>query len=69
MSQHSEQDFEIAESSHMESTDYHSNDPPIASTIEEDDELDHETTENIFDGIHYPAPHQWEHAYLCLHSF
>ena len=51
----------------------HSNDPPIASTIEDDDESDHETTdsesENVFDGIHYPAPHQWEHAYLHLRSF
>ena len=57
----------------MQSTEYHSDDAPIASTIEEDNELDHETmdskSENVFDGIHYPAPHQWEHAYLHLRSF
>ena len=57
----------------MESMEYHSEDPPIASTIEEDNESDHETvdskSENMFDGIHYPAPHQWEHAYLHHHSF
>ena len=73
MSQHSEQDSEIAESSHTQSMEYISDDTPIASTIEEDDESDHETTdselENVFDGIHYPAPHQWEHAYLHLCSF
>ena len=73
MSQHSEHDSEIAESSHSGSMEYHSDDPPIASTIVEDNESDHETmsseSENVFDGIHYPAPHQWEHAYLCLHSF
>ena len=53
--------------------EYHSDDAPIALTIEEDSELDHETMdselENVFDGIHYPAPHQWEHAYLHLCSF
>ena len=74
MSQHSEHDSEIAETSHMQTSEHDSEaDEPIAETIEEDNELDHETTdselENMFDGIHYPAPHQWEHAYLCLHSF
>ena len=53
--------------------EYHSDDAPIALTIEEDNESDHETmdseSENMFDGIHYPAPHQWEHTYLHLHSF
>ena len=67
MSQHSELDSEIAESLHRWSTKYHSDDAPIALTIE-DNESDHETTdcksENVFDGIHYPAPHQWEHTYL-----
>ena len=73
MSQHSEQDSEIAESSHPQSIEIHSDDAPIALTIEEDNESDHETmdseSENVFDGIHYPAPHQWEHMYLRLHSF
>ena len=74
MSQHSEQHSKIAESSHMQTTEYHSKaDEPIAMTIEEDNESDHETTdselENVFDGIHYPAPHQWEHTYLWLHNF
>ena len=48
-------------------------DEPIAETIEEDNESDHETmdskVENVFDGIHYPVPHQWEYACLCLHQF
>ena len=73
MSQHLECDSEIAESSHTRSMEYNSDDAPIASTIVEDNESDHETTdsesENMFDGIHYPAPHQWEHTYLHLHSF
>ena len=69
MSQHLENNSEIAESSHMQTTEYHSKaDKPIALTIEEDNELDHETTdsklEDMFDGIHYPTPHQWEHTYL-----
>ena len=74
MSQHSEHDSEIAESSHLQTKVYHSEaDESIARTIEEDNELDHETmdskSENVFDGIHYPVPCQWEHAYLCLCSF
>ena len=74
MSQHSEHDSEIAESSHPQSLEHDSeNDTPIAMTIEGDNELDHETmdskSENMFDGIHYPAPHQWEHTYLHLHLF
>ena len=73
MSQHSEHDSEIAESSQSQTTEYHSKaDGPIAETIEEDNELDHENTdsksEDMFDRIHYPAPHQWEHTYLHLHS-
>ena len=74
MSQHLEHDSEIAESSHSQLSEHDSDaDEPIAETIEEDNELDHETTdsksENVFDGIHYPAPHQWEHTYLHLHNF
>ena len=74
MSQHSEHDSEIAESSHSQISErYTDTDEPTAKTIVEDNELDHETadskSENMFDGIHYPAPHQWEHAYLCLHNF
>ena len=70
MSQHSEHDSEIAESSHPQLLEHDSKlDAPIAMTIEEDNESDHETMdsklEDMFDGIHYPAPHQWEHAYLC----
>ena len=74
MSQHSEHGSEIAESSHSQTSEqYSETDEPIAVTIEEDNELDHETTdsklENVFDGIHYPAPHQWEHIYLHLCNF
>ena len=74
MSQHSEHDSEIAESSQLQTMEYHSKaDEPIALTIEDDNESDHETTdselENVFNGIHYPAPCQWEHTYLWLHSF
>ena len=74
MSQHSEHNSEIAESSHLQMSEHYSNaDEPIAETIEEGNELDHETmdskSENMFNGIHYPAPHQWEHTYLCLHLF
>ena len=63
MSQHLEHNFEIAESSHLQTTEHDSKaDEPIAMTIEEDNESDHETmdseSENVFDGIHYPAPHQ-----------
>ena len=69
MSQHPEHLSEIAESSHTQTTEYHSKaDEPIASTIEEDNMSDHETmdseVEDVFDGIHYPAPRQWEHTYL-----
>ena len=74
MSQHSEYNSKIAESSHSQTTEHDSKaDEPIAGTIEEDNESHHETTdsesENVFDGIHYPAPHQWEHTYLHLCSF
>ena len=74
MSQHPEHDSEIAESSHLQSLKQDSeHNAPITKTIEEDNESDHETAaselENVFDGIHYPAPHHWEHAYLCLHNF
>ena len=74
MSQHLEHDSKIAESSHLQMLDCYTNtNEPIATTIEEDNESDHKTMdsklENVFDGIHYPAPHQWEHTYLCLHSF
>ena len=74
MSEHSEYNSEIAESSHTQTTEYHSKaDEPIAPTIEEDNVSDHETTdsksEDIFDGIHYPAPHQWETTYLQLCNF
>ena len=74
MSQHLEQDSKIAESSHSQTMEHHSEaDESMARTIEEDNESDHETTdsklENVFDGIHYPAPHHWEHAYLHFHNF
>ena len=74
MSQHSEHDSKIAELSHLQSSEHDSeHDTPIAETIEEDNESDHETmdseSENVFDGIHDPAPHQWEHTYLCLCNF
>ena len=74
MSQHSENNSETAELSHLQMPEHDSDaDEPIAETIEEDNELDHETmdseAENMFDGIYYPAPHQWEHTYLHLHSF
>ena len=74
MSQHLEHNSEIAESSHLQTTEYHSKaDEPIALTIEEVNVSDHETTdsksEDVFDGIHYPAPRQWEHTYLHLRNF
>ena len=74
MSQHLEHDSKIAESSQPQTMEYDSEaDEPIASTIEEGNESDHEITdsesENVFDGIHYPAPCQWEHTYLWLCNF
>ena len=74
MSQHLEHDSEIAESSQSQILEHDSNiNEPIAKTIEEDNELDHKTMnselENVFNGIHYPAPHQWDHTYLHLCSF
>ena len=74
MSQHLEHISEIAESSLSQIMEYYSGtDEPIALTIEEDNESDHETTdsesEDVFDGIYYPAPCQWEHSYLQFHNF
>ena len=47
MSQHSEHVSKIAESSHSQTTEYHSEaDEPIALTIEEDNESVHETTDS-----------------------
>ena len=47
MSQHSECDSKIAESSHLQTMEYHSEaDEPIAMTIEEGNELDHETMDS-----------------------
>ena len=74
MSQHLEHDSEIAESSHSQMLELFTNaDKPIVTAIEEDNELDHETMdsklEDMFNGIHYPASYQWEHAYLQLCNF